>query len=62
VLGTAEASREIVGMRPARRRAEVLRETAEEVARVLGHAEFERHWEHGRQMSFDDAVALATEA
>jgi hypothetical protein len=62
VLGAAEACREIVGMRPARRRAEVLRRTAEEVAEVLGDAEFGRLWELGRQMSLEDVVALATEA
>jgi predicted ATPase len=62
VLGAAEAYREIVGMRPARRRAEVLRGTAEEVAQVLGAAEFGRLWEQGRRMSLDDVVALATEA
>ncbi len=62
VLGAAEAYREIVGMRPARRRAEVLRGTAEEVAQVLGDAEFGRLWEQGRRMSLDDVVALATEA
>jgi hypothetical protein len=62
VLGAAEAHREIVGMRPARRRGEVLRRTAEEVARGLGDAEFARRWELGRQLSLDDAVALATQA
>jgi hypothetical protein len=62
VLGTADACREIVGMRPARRRAEVLRLTAEEVAQDLGDAEFGRLWGLGRQMPFDDVVALATEA
>jgi hypothetical protein len=62
VLGAAEAYREIVGMRPVRRRAESLRRTAEEVAQVLGHAESGRLWELGRQMSLDDVVALATEA
>jgi hypothetical protein len=48
-------------MRPARRRAEGLRQTAEEVAQALGDAEFTRLWELGRQMSFDEVVALATE-
>jgi hypothetical protein len=62
VLGAADAYREVVGMRPARRRAEVLRRTAEEVAQVLGDAEFGRLWERGRQMSIGDVVALATEA
>jgi predicted ATPase/class 3 adenylate cyclase len=62
VLGAAEAYREMVGMQPARRRAEVLRQTAQEVARVLGDAEFGRLWELGRQMSLDDVVALATQA
>jgi predicted ATPase/class 3 adenylate cyclase len=61
VLGAAEAFREAVGMQPARRRAEVLHRTAAEVAHVLGHAEFRRLWELGRQMSFEDAVALATQ-
>jgi predicted ATPase/class 3 adenylate cyclase len=61
VLGAADAHRDLVGMRPARRRAEVLRRTAEDVAQVLGDAEFGRRWELGRQMSLDDAVALATE-
>ncbi len=63
VLGAADAYREVVGMRPARRRAEVLRRTAEEVAQqVLGDAEFGRLWERGRRMSIDDVVTLATEA
>jgi predicted ATPase/class 3 adenylate cyclase len=62
VLGAAEACRESVGMRPARRRAEVLRRTAEEVAEVLGDVGFGRLWEQGRRMSVDDVVALATEA
>jgi predicted ATPase/class 3 adenylate cyclase len=62
VLGAADAFREIVGMRPARRRAEALRRTAEEVAQVLGDAEFGRLWALGREMSLDDVVALATEA
>jgi tetratricopeptide (TPR) repeat protein len=62
VLGAAEACRESVGMRPARRRAEVLRRTAEEVAQVLGDVGFGRLWEQGRRMSLDDVVALATEA
>jgi hypothetical protein len=61
VLGAAEAFREIVGMQPAPRRAEVLRLAADEAAQVLGDAEFERRWELGRQMSLDDVVALATE-
>jgi predicted ATPase/class 3 adenylate cyclase len=61
VMGAAEAYRARVGMRPARRRAEGLRRTAEEVARVLGDAEFGRLWEMGRQMSLEDAVALATQ-
>jgi tetratricopeptide (TPR) repeat protein len=61
VLGAAEAHREIVGMQPARRRAEAFRRAAEETAQVLGDAEFERRWEKGRQMSLDDIVALATE-
>jgi predicted ATPase/class 3 adenylate cyclase len=62
VLGAADAYREIVGMRPARRREEVLLRTAEDVAQVLGDAEFGRLWERGRQMSLEDLVALATEA
>jgi tetratricopeptide (TPR) repeat protein len=62
VLGAAEAARESVGMRPTRRRADVLRRTAEDVAAALGDAEFERRWESGRTMSLDDAVSLATEA
>ena len=62
VLGAAEAFREIVGMRPAPRRAEVFRRTTGEVAQVLGDAEFERLWELGRQMSLEDVLALATEA
>jgi tetratricopeptide (TPR) repeat protein len=62
VLGAAEASREIVGMRPAARRAEVFRRTTGEVAQVLGDAEFERLWELGRQMSLEDVLALATES
>jgi hypothetical protein len=62
VLGAAQAHREIVGMRPAHRRAEVLRRTAEDVAQVLGDAEFGRLRELGRQLSFEDVVALATEA
>jgi predicted ATPase len=61
VLGAAEAFRETVGMRPAPRRAEVFRRTTEDVAHVLGDAEFERLWELGRQMSLEDALALATE-
>ena len=61
VLGAAEAYREIIGMRPARRRAEVFRRTVDEVAQVLGAAEFARLWELGRQMSLEDVVALATE-
>ena len=60
VLGAAEASREIVGMRPAPRRAEVFRRTTGEVAQALGDAEFERLWEQGRQMSLEDVLALAT--
>jgi predicted ATPase/class 3 adenylate cyclase len=62
VLGAADAYREIVGMRPARRRAEVLRRTTEEVAQILGDSEFSRRWELGRQMSLDDVVELATQA
>jgi tetratricopeptide (TPR) repeat protein len=62
VLGAAEAYREMVGMQPARRRAEVLRQTAQEVAQVLGDAEFGRLWELGRKMSLEDVVALATQA
>ena len=62
VLGAAEAFREIVGMRPAPRRAEVFRRTTGEVAQVLGDAEFERLWELGRQMSLEDVLALATES
>lgn len=62
VLGAAEAFRETVGMRPASRRAEIFRQTTEEVARVLGHAEFERLWRLGREMLLDDIVALATES
>jgi predicted ATPase/class 3 adenylate cyclase len=61
VLGAADACREIVGMRPARRREEVLRRTVEDVARVLGDAEFRRRWELGRRMPLEDVVALATE-
>jgi tetratricopeptide (TPR) repeat protein len=61
VLGAAEAYREVIGMQPARRRAEVFRRAAEETAQVLGDAEFERRWELGRQMSLEDVVALATE-
>lgn len=61
VLGAAEALRESVGMRPAPRRAEVFRQTAGEVAQVLGDAEFARLWELGRAMSFEDALALATQ-
>jgi predicted ATPase len=62
VLGAAEACREDVGMRPAPRRAELIRRTADELAQVLGVAEFERRWELGRQMSLEDVVALATES
>lgn len=62
VLGAAEAFREIVGMRPAPRRAEDFRRTTGEVAQVLGDADFERLWELGRQMSLEDVVALATES
>jgi predicted ATPase/class 3 adenylate cyclase len=62
VLGAAEAHREMVGMQPARRRAEVLRQTAQEVAQVLGDADFGRLWELGRQMSLEDVVALAIQA
>jgi predicted ATPase/class 3 adenylate cyclase len=62
VLGAAEAFRETVGMRPAPRRAEVFRQTTEEVAQVLGRAEFERLWMLGRAMSIEDVVALATES
>jgi predicted ATPase/class 3 adenylate cyclase len=62
VLGAAEAFREIVGMRPAPRRAEALRRTTAEVAQVLGDVEFERLWELGRQMSLEDVLALATES
>jgi predicted ATPase/class 3 adenylate cyclase len=62
VLGAAEAHREMVGMQPARRRAEVLRQTAQEVAQVLGDADFGRLWELGRQMSLEDVVALAMQA
>ncbi|HYU92941.1 MAG TPA: tetratricopeptide repeat protein [Actinomycetota bacterium] len=62
VLGAAETFREIVGMRPAPRRAEVFRRTTGEVAQVLGDAEFERLWELGRQMSLEDVLALATES
>jgi predicted ATPase/class 3 adenylate cyclase len=61
VLGAAEAFRESVGMQPAPRRAEVLRQTTGDLAQVLGDAEFERLWEQGRQMSFEDVLALATE-
>jgi len=61
VLGAAEAFRETVGMRPAPRRAEVLRQTTEGVAEVLGHAEFERLWKLGQAMPIEDVVALATE-
>jgi predicted ATPase/class 3 adenylate cyclase len=61
VLGAADTYREVVGMRPARRRVEVFRRTVEEVAQGLGDAEFARLWELGRQMSLDDVVALATE-
>ncbi|HEU4356681.1 MAG TPA: adenylate/guanylate cyclase domain-containing protein [Actinomycetota bacterium] len=61
VLGAAEASQERVGMRPAPRRALILRQTTEEVAEVLGHAEFERLWSLGREMPLDDIVTLATE-
>jgi predicted ATPase/class 3 adenylate cyclase len=61
VLGAAEAFREIVGMRPAPRRAEVFHLTTREVAEVLGDAEFERLWELGRQMSLEEVLALATE-
>jgi tetratricopeptide (TPR) repeat protein len=60
VLGAAHAQREIVGMRPARRREDVLRRTAEDVARALGDAEFARRWEQGQRMSLDEVVALAT--
>jgi hypothetical protein len=62
VLGAADAYRESVGMRPAHRRAEVLRRTAEDVAQVLGDVEFDRLWAWGRQMPIDDVVALATKA
>jgi tetratricopeptide (TPR) repeat protein len=62
VLGAAEACREDVGMRPAPRRAELVRRTADELAQVLGDAEFQRRWELGRQMSLEDVVALATES
>jgi hypothetical protein len=48
-------------MQPAPRRAEVLRQTTGDLAQVLGDAEFERLWEQGRQMSFEDVLALATE-
>jgi tetratricopeptide (TPR) repeat protein len=61
VLGAAEAFRESVRMQPAPRRAEVLRQTTGNVAQVLGDAEFGRLWEQGRQMSFEDVLALATE-
>jgi hypothetical protein len=61
VLGGADAHRDRVGMRPARRRAEVLGRAAEDVAQVLGEPEFGRRWEQGRRMPLDDLVALATE-
>jgi tetratricopeptide (TPR) repeat protein len=62
VLGAAEAFREIVGMQPAPRRAEVFRRTTGEVAQVLGAAEFERLWGRGPQMSLEDILAFATES
>jgi predicted ATPase/class 3 adenylate cyclase len=62
VLAAAEEFREAVGMRPAPRRAEVFRQTTEEVAHALGDAEFERLRNLGRDMSFEEAVALATES
>ena len=61
VLGAAEAFREAVGMQPAPRRAKMFRQTADEVAQVLGNAEFDRRWELGRQMSLEEVVALAIE-
>jgi predicted ATPase/class 3 adenylate cyclase len=61
VLGAAEEAREIVGMRPARRRAEAFRRTAGDVSHVLGEVEFGRLWQLGRRMSFEDVVTLATE-
>jgi tetratricopeptide (TPR) repeat protein len=61
VLGAAEASRETVGMRPAPRRAEAFRQTTDEVAQVLGNAEFRRLWQLGREMSLEDVVMLATD-
>jgi predicted ATPase/class 3 adenylate cyclase len=60
VLAAAEAQREIVGMEPARRRVELFRRTAEDVARVVGDAEFRHLWEQGRRMPLDDVVRLAT--
>jgi len=61
LLGAADALRETVGMQPAPRRAEVFRQTTEEVARSLGNAEFERLWILGRALSLQEAVSLATE-
>ena len=61
VLAAADAYREIVGMRPARRRADLFRQTTDDVAQALGGTEFERLWTLGRAMSLDDAVAAATD-
>ena len=62
LLGAAAAMQEKVGMLPHGARAEVLRNAIEMLGKALGDAELERLRMQGRDMSLDEAVALATEA
>jgi predicted ATPase/class 3 adenylate cyclase/Flp pilus assembly protein TadD len=62
LLGAAAAMQEKVGMLPQGPRAEAQREATEMLGNALGEDELQRLRAEGRDMSLDEAVALATEA
>jgi predicted ATPase/class 3 adenylate cyclase len=62
LLGAAAAMQEKVGMLPQGPRAEAQRKATEMLGNALGEGELQRLRAEGRDMSLDEAVALATEA
>jgi predicted ATPase/Flp pilus assembly protein TadD len=60
VLGAAAAMQEKVGMLPQGPRAEAQRKATEMLGNALGEGELQRLRAEGRDMSLDEAVALAT--
>jgi hypothetical protein len=62
LLGAATAMQERVGMHAQGPRAEAQRKVTEVLGNALGEVELQRLRTEGRDMSLDEAVALATEA